>query len=184
VARSCVCRPGSASPEGDLEHGGADAVLVADAHLRVAEPVDCEVLTELAEDELVAPVAVRVELIDVDGALRLRARRDHLGRPRSTFFRRTCRGPCTAFFQIPVKTVRPCQLISRGIPTLTDTSLACRSDIRTQHRLGYRTPRARSRLRPPRILETTGNGPPVPPGSLGSQRRTGAVSDPGGVNSS
>ena len=138
MARSCVCRPGSASPEGDLEHGGADAVLVANAHLRVAEPIDREVLTELAEDEivalqLVAPVAVRVELIDVDGALRLRARRDHLGRPRSTFFRRTCRGPCTAFFQIPVKTVRPCQLTSRGIPTLTDTSLASRPDIRTQH---------------------------------------------------
>jgi hypothetical protein len=58
----------------DFEQGGADAVLVADAHLVVAEPVNCEVLTELAVDEivalkLVAPIAVRVELIDVHGAL-------------------------------------------------------------------------------------------------------------------
>ena len=59
---------------GDLEQGGADAVPVADAHLVVAEPVDREVLAELAEDEVVAlqllaPVTVRVELIDVHGAL-------------------------------------------------------------------------------------------------------------------
>ncbi len=58
----------------DLEQGGADAVLVADAHLVVTEPVHREVLTELAEDEivalqLIAPVAVRVELIDVHGTM-------------------------------------------------------------------------------------------------------------------
>ncbi len=58
----------------DLEQRGADAIAVADAHLVVVEPVDGEVLTELAEDEVVAvellaPIAVRVELVHVHGAL-------------------------------------------------------------------------------------------------------------------
>jgi hypothetical protein len=58
----------------NLEQSGADAIPVADAHLVVAQPVDGEVLTELAEDEVVAvqllaPVAVRVELIHVHGTL-------------------------------------------------------------------------------------------------------------------
>ncbi len=58
----------------DLEQRRADAVTVADAHLVVGEPVDREVLTELAEDEVVpvellAPITVRVELIHVHGAL-------------------------------------------------------------------------------------------------------------------
>ena len=43
----------------DLEQGGADAILVADAYLVVAKPVDGEVLTELAEDEVVALQAGR-----------------------------------------------------------------------------------------------------------------------------
>ena len=38
----------------DLEQRRADAIAVADAHLVVVEPVDREVLTELAEDEVVA----------------------------------------------------------------------------------------------------------------------------------
>ena len=111
---------------GDLEQGGADAVPVADAHLVVAEPVDGEVLTELAEDEVVAlqllaPVVVRVELIDVHrallapvpGAIALAVAVD----VQPSDLTRTLR---PASFQIPVKTVRPCQLTSRGIPTLTD----------------------------------------------------------------
>jgi hypothetical protein len=58
----------------DLEQSGADAIPVADAHLVVAEPVNGEVLTELAEDEVVAvqlfaPVTVRIELIHVHGSL-------------------------------------------------------------------------------------------------------------------
>jgi hypothetical protein len=58
----------------DLEQSGADAIPVADAHLVVAQPVDGEIFTELAEDEVVpvqllAPVAVRVELIHVHCSL-------------------------------------------------------------------------------------------------------------------
>ena len=58
----------------DLEQGRADAVAVADADLVVTEPIDREVLTELAEDEviavqLLAPVTVRIELIDIHGPL-------------------------------------------------------------------------------------------------------------------
>ena len=84
---------------------------------------------------------------------------------------------------IPVSEVdRDCQLISRGIPTLTDTSLACRSDTRTQHlpRLSG-TPGTLEITSDPGSWKRPGNGPPVPADSLGSQRRTGAVSDPAGV---
>ncbi len=54
----------------DLEQRRADAVPVADADFVIAEPVDGEVLAELAEAEVVAlhellPVAVRVELVHV-----------------------------------------------------------------------------------------------------------------------
>src|SRR6185369_14196621 len=54
-----------------LEQRRADLVPVADTHLVVVEPVDGEVLTELPEHEVVAlevlaPVAVRTELVDVD----------------------------------------------------------------------------------------------------------------------
>ncbi len=59
---------------GDLEQRGADLEPVADAHLVVAEPVDREVLAELAILEIVAvemltPVPVRVELVHVHRAL-------------------------------------------------------------------------------------------------------------------
>ena len=59
---------------GDLEHGRADPVAVADADLVVAQPFDGEVLAELPVDEVVAaelalPVAVRVDLVDEHGAL-------------------------------------------------------------------------------------------------------------------
>src|SRR5690242_3937222 len=35
--------------------------------------------------------------------------------------RRTICGPATAFFHTAVRTVLPCQVTSRGIPTLTDS---------------------------------------------------------------
>jgi hypothetical protein len=59
---------------GDLEEGAADPVAVADADLVVAQPLHCEVLPELPIDEiassqLVLPVAIRVDLINEDGAL-------------------------------------------------------------------------------------------------------------------
>jgi hypothetical protein len=59
---------------GDLELGFADAVPVADAHLVVRQPVDGEVLPELAELEIVAlenlaPVRVGLRLIDEDRPL-------------------------------------------------------------------------------------------------------------------
>ena len=59
---------------GDLEERRADAIPVADADLVVAEPLDREVLAELAEREVVAvhlvlPVPVRVELVHVHGPL-------------------------------------------------------------------------------------------------------------------
>jgi hypothetical protein len=59
---------------GDLEQRGADPVAVADADLVVAQPLHREVLAELPIDEvassqLVLPVAIRVDLIDEDGAL-------------------------------------------------------------------------------------------------------------------
>ena len=59
---------------GDLEHGVADPVAVADADLVVGEALDGEVLAELPVHEVVAaelalPVAVGVELVDEDGAL-------------------------------------------------------------------------------------------------------------------
>jgi len=58
----------------DLEDGGADLVAVADADLVVAQPLDREVLAELAVDEVIAtelslPVAVGVELVDEHGPL-------------------------------------------------------------------------------------------------------------------
>ena len=58
----------------DLEERAADAVAVADADLVVVQPVDREVLTELSMAEVVSPelalpVAIRVELVDEDGAL-------------------------------------------------------------------------------------------------------------------
>src|SRR6185295_11051507 len=59
---------------GDLEHGRSDPEPVADADLVVGEPVDGEVLAELAvrqlgPPELPFPVAIRLDLIDEDRAL-------------------------------------------------------------------------------------------------------------------
>ena len=58
----------------DLEDGRADPIAVADADVVVAQPLDGEVLAELAVDEvfpaeLAFPVAVRIDLVDEDGAL-------------------------------------------------------------------------------------------------------------------
>src|SRR5262249_7126416 len=59
---------------GGLEGGERDPVAVADADLVVWEPLDGEVLAELAVDEVASPelplpVAVGVELVDEHGAL-------------------------------------------------------------------------------------------------------------------
>jgi hypothetical protein len=59
---------------GDFEQGLADAVAVTDAHLVIGEPVDGEVLAELAVAEIVTlklplPVAIRVDLVDEHGAM-------------------------------------------------------------------------------------------------------------------
>ena len=59
---------------GDLEERLADAVAVADADLVVGEPVDGEVLAELAVDEVVAselalPVPVGLDLVDEHRAM-------------------------------------------------------------------------------------------------------------------
>ena len=53
----------------DLEGGGADLVAVTDADLVVAQPLDGEVLTELAVLEVLAsqmlgPMSVGVQLVD------------------------------------------------------------------------------------------------------------------------
>ena len=65
----------------DLEERGPDAVTVADADLVVVQSVDGEVLAELPVDEVVAlelalPIAVRVDLVDEDGALLAAVSRD------------------------------------------------------------------------------------------------------------
>src|SRR6516165_505253 len=58
---------------GDLEQSAADLIAVADANAIVGQILDSEVLTELANDEgrlqLFLRVAVRFDLIDVNGAL-------------------------------------------------------------------------------------------------------------------
>jgi hypothetical protein len=64
VTRGCVT----------LEQGAADPVSIANAHRVVGQSVDGEVLAELSVDEvaplqLLLPVAVRFDLIDVDRAL-------------------------------------------------------------------------------------------------------------------
>ncbi len=66
-----------------LDNRAANPEAVADAHLLVAQPVDGEVLAELAHGEsgaaeVLGPVPVGVELIDHDGAL-LAAMADEVG---------------------------------------------------------------------------------------------------------
>jgi hypothetical protein len=45
--------------------------------------------------------------------------------------RRTIRGPVTGFFHTAVCTVLPCQVTSRGIPTLTDSKAARCPEVTT-----------------------------------------------------
>src|SRR5262245_45440116 len=59
---------------GDLEQGAADPISVADAHGIVGQSFDREVLAELSVDEAVSlelllPMAIRLDLVDEDGAL-------------------------------------------------------------------------------------------------------------------
>src|SRR5262245_57943310 len=58
----------------DLEQSPADLITIADADGVVRQPFDGEVLAELSVDEvgpleLLLPIAIRVDLIDEDGAL-------------------------------------------------------------------------------------------------------------------
>src|SRR3954467_13212140 len=58
----------------DLKKRAADLIAIADAHRIVRQSVDGEVFAELSVDEVVSfqlllPVAIRLELIDEDGAL-------------------------------------------------------------------------------------------------------------------
>ena len=90
-----------------------------------------EVLAELAVDEvgppqLLLPIAIRLDLVDEDGALLTPVSGQvalsvsvqiEAARPGS--------GP-HRLFQIPVCTVRPFHSMSRGSPTFTDTSRAVR----------------------------------------------------------
>ena len=123
---------------GNLELCLADPVPVADAYLVVRQPVDCEVLPELAVAEVVAaemllPVPVRLDLVDQHGPLLAAvtvevpwpvtvdvqpAHHDRPVRPVS--------------FQMPVCTVLPCQATSRGSPTFTDSKagMLCASPAR------------------------------------------------------
>src|SRR5262245_31839183 len=57
-----------------LEQGGADPISIADAHFIVRQSSNSEVLTELPVDEvgpfqLLLPIAVRFDLVDIDRAL-------------------------------------------------------------------------------------------------------------------
>src|SRR5215831_8644460 len=57
-----------------LKQGAADPISIADAHRIVGQSINGEVLAELTVDEvgafqLLLPVAVRFDLVDVDGAL-------------------------------------------------------------------------------------------------------------------
>ena len=119
----------------DLEHRAADPVPVADAHLVVGQSLDGEVLAELAVTEVVAaelllPVAVRVHLVDEHRALLAAvAARSPWPSP-SMLSRRTIRGPSSRCFHTAVRTVRPCQVTSRGRPTFTESKLpACLSMV-------------------------------------------------------
>jgi len=82
-----------------LEDRGADLVAVTDADLVVAESVDGEVLAELPVYEIASSESP------------------------SMLSRRTRREPVTGSLKTPVKTVRPCQGTSFGMPTLTDSNL-------------------------------------------------------------
>src|SRR6058998_1163195 len=58
----------------DLEDCGADLITVADAHGIVGQSFNREVLAELSGDEvgplqLLLPIAIRLDLVDEDGAL-------------------------------------------------------------------------------------------------------------------
>src|SRR5262245_2416326 len=57
-----------------LEYGAADLIPIADAHGIVSQLLDSEVLSKLSVNEitplqLLLPVAVRIDLVDIDGAL-------------------------------------------------------------------------------------------------------------------
>ena len=57
-----------------FEHGAANPIAIADAHLVVGQPVDGEILPELPIAEVASakpalPIAIRVDLINEDGPM-------------------------------------------------------------------------------------------------------------------
>src|ERR1700679_3162753 len=60
--------------------------------------------------------------------------------------RRTIRGPAPGFFHTAVCTVLPCQVTSRGIPTLTDSRAPTRSPEVTAHSPSQFTGRSRDQF--------------------------------------
>jgi len=124
----------------DLEQRLADPVPIADAYPFVGHPLDGEVLTEgprrhrLAPQERL-PVPVGVLLVDEHGAV-LTAVPDQVRLLISLYgYRRTRRGAPTGCLKNAVRTVRPFHRTSRGVPTLTDSSL-----MPTPFRLAYERP--------------------------------------------
>jgi hypothetical protein len=109
-----------------------DPVAITNAHLIVGQAVDCEVLAELpkgevASVELILPIMIRGDLIDKDGPVLAAVPRQitltiavDVEPPHHTpAFHRA--------FQIAVWTVLPCQTMSRGRPTLTESNRAIAS---------------------------------------------------------
>ena len=109
-----------------LEQGTTDPVAVSDTHFCIRQTIDGKVLSELSVNEVISskvvlPVPIGIHLIDehsptfaaVTGQVTLSVavyvEPAHHARP------------STGVFQMPVWTVLPCQVMSRGRPTLTES---------------------------------------------------------------
>jgi hypothetical protein len=113
----------------DLEQCTADLIPVADADGVVGQSLDREVFAELSVDEvgplqLLLPIAIRLDLVDENGALLASVPGQVALTVSSRFNRPTRQRPCTGLFQMPGCTVRPFHSMSRGSPTFTDRSRA------------------------------------------------------------
>src|ERR1700753_1747680 len=84
--------------------------------------------------------------------------------------RRTIRGPATGFFHTPVCTVRPRQVTSCGIPTLTDSNAPARDPIVITRSFSVRRPGA---VRPGPGEDRDSRRLLAPPGDLGLIDRPG-----------
>src|SRR6516164_3341577 len=109
-----------------LKDGTSDAIAIPDANLAIGQPVDGEILPELAiaeiaSTELGLPIPVRIDLVYKDRPmLAAMPRQIPLPSP-SMLSRRTMRRPLTGVFQIPVWTVFPRHATPRGRPTFTES---------------------------------------------------------------